>query len=302
MRYLSQKIFVFFLATTLGFGIFFEPFVYGVINIDGPSVLPRAEIFTLPTYFEKEVGSTFDLPIYLNTRNNSINTVKIELNFDPTMVSIVKSSGINSVVGIWFESSNFDNEKGKAAFSGIIPNGINTNYGLITTITLKTKQEGQTQIVLSDYSSANLNDGYGSDVILTLKGLSLKIIPKITTVIIEPISESAELKEETSNPVLQEEIIPESEDNETDGEEPDEVFKNDNNQIKKDSIFSNYLNKAFSFFGKIKDYLNPCTIEINGGNIVYVILFIYFIVILLWLLVRRIYIYFIDKRKNKIVK
>lgn len=298
MRYLSQKIFVFFLATTLGFGIFFEPFVYGVINIDGPSVLPRAEIFTLPTYFEKEVGSTFDLPIYLNTRNNSINTVKIELNFDPTMVSIVKSSGINSVVGIWFESSNFDNEKGKATFSGIIPNGINTNYGLITTITFKTKQEGQTQIVLSDYSSANLNDGYGSDVILTLKGLSLKIIP----VIVEPIPESAELKKEISNPVLREEIILESEDNEREEEEPDEVFENDNDQIKKESIFSNYLNKAFSFLGKIKDYLDPCTIEINNGNIFYIILFIYFILILLWLLVRRIYIYFIDKRKNKIMK
>ena len=137
------------------------------IVLDGPTLLPKVELYILEQEEDIPVNSTFEVPIYINTQGKSINTVKIDLNFDPEDVSIVNSSGVGSILGILFESPVYDNQNGLASITGIIPNGITTNSGLITILTFKALAVGETTITINDYSSANLNDGIGSEVILT---------------------------------------------------------------------------------------------------------------------------------------
>lgn len=149
------------------------------VYLDGPSLLPRAEIFTSPHTGDFLIGSTFEVPIYINTKGNSINTVNIKLTFDPKRLSIVSPSGGKSILGIWIEPPSYDNKKGTASFVGVIPNGIVTSSGLIATVTFKALTAGDVRINIVDSSTANLNDGVGSNVKLNLNGSYFNINPKI---------------------------------------------------------------------------------------------------------------------------
>jgi len=171
-----------FFKLSLAFlSLFFIPFFSFAelpINLDDSPLLPMAEIFITPHTGDFLVGSTFEVPIYINTGGNSINTINVKLSFDASMLSIVKPSGGKSIYGIWLEPPSYDNKKGTASFVGIIPNGIVTSSGLIATVTFKALSVGETRINLTDYSSANLNDGLGSNVKLSLNGSFYNISPK----------------------------------------------------------------------------------------------------------------------------
>jgi hypothetical protein len=176
INFLKKKILVLSIL-----GLFLIPlssFAQPVINLDGPSLLPRAEIFTTPHTGDFLVDSTFEVPIYINTGGNNINTINIKLNFDPSRLSIIKPSGGKSIFGIWLEPPSYDNKNGTASFVGVIPNGIVTSSGLIATVTFKAISVGEARINLTDYTSANLNDGVGSNVKLSLNGSFLTISPR----------------------------------------------------------------------------------------------------------------------------
>lgn len=177
--FFKKKLFKFSLIIL---GLFLLPFLslaQQAINLDGPSLLPRAEIFTSPRNGDFLVGSTFDVPIYIDTKGNSINTINLKINFDPNKLSIIKPSGGKSIFGIWLEPPSYDNKNGLASFVGVIPNGIVTSSGLIVTVTFKAISTGEARVNLVDYSSANLNDGVGSNVKLSLNGSFFNINPRI---------------------------------------------------------------------------------------------------------------------------
>jgi len=151
------------------------------INLDGPTLLPKAQLYIATSDSDIPIGSTFEVPIYINTQGKSINTVNVDLKFNPTEISVVKPSTGDSIFGIWFENPSYDNQNGTISITGIIPNGIITTNGLITTVTFKALALGDTTINITDYSSANLNDGVGSSVILSLDDAIYNIIPSIET-------------------------------------------------------------------------------------------------------------------------
>jgi hypothetical protein len=178
MIFFSKKIiapFIFFALLAVPFLSFAQP----QINLNGPSLLPRAQIFTTPHSGDFLVGATFEVPIYIDTEWNNINAVNVKLNFDPSKLTIIKSSGGTSIFGIWVEPPSYDNKNGTASFVGLIPNGIVTSSGLVSTITFKAIATGETRVNLTDYSSANLNDGLGSNVKLNLNGSVFRINPKV---------------------------------------------------------------------------------------------------------------------------
>lgn len=117
-------------------------------------------------------GSTFEVPILLNTRGLDINTVTLTINFDPNKLSIVAPSDGKSIVGLWFEPPSYDNVRGTENLGGIITNGINTNAGLITTITFKARTSGEAIVSIGANSRVLLNDGLGTDAtVKTIRGV-----------------------------------------------------------------------------------------------------------------------------------
>jgi hypothetical protein len=117
-------------------------------------------------------GSTFEVPFLINTRGADINTVTLNISYDPNKLSVVDPSGGKSIVGLWFDPPSYDNATGLESLGGIITNGITTNAGLITTITFKVRGTGETVVQINSSSRVLLNDGLGTDAnISTIRGV-----------------------------------------------------------------------------------------------------------------------------------
>lgn len=136
-------------------------------NYNAQDLLAKSEIFIAPRNGSFLVGSTFESQIYINTKGNSLNAINLKIKYDPSKLSLVNPSGGKSIFGIWVEPPYYDNKNGTAGMSGIVTDGIKTSSGLIVTMTFKVVGTGNTTVSITDQTSANLNDGYGSEVLLT---------------------------------------------------------------------------------------------------------------------------------------
>jgi hypothetical protein len=148
------------------------------INISGPLLLPKAEIFLKPQSGTYQIGNNIIVPIYINTKGYSINTISLKINFDHKKIKVISQTNGQSILSLWLEPPNFDNDNGIINLTGFIPNGIITNNGLIGVITFETIAIGQAKINFSQFTTANLNDGYGTNVFLSFGNGIYNIYPK----------------------------------------------------------------------------------------------------------------------------
>lgn len=161
-------------------GMSFVPFFVvaeEIINLEGPDLLPKAEIFITPRSGNFLVGSTFEVPVYIDTKGHNINAISLKIRFDEKKLAITKPSSGKSIFGIWTETPNYDNKNGTASLVGVIPDGIVTSSGLIGIITFKAIAAGTATISISDYTSCNLHDGFGSEAKLSLRGATYTLSP-----------------------------------------------------------------------------------------------------------------------------
>jgi len=160
---IKRSLFVIFLpiATLLVFGhVAFAQ----LINIDASKLLVKPEIYLSPRTGSFVEGTTFDVPILLNTKGVSVNGLEVRVSFDSSRLEIVRPTGGESIIGVWVEPPRFDNKKGTASYVGVITNGITTGSGLIGTITFKAKRNGRASIIIDSSSKVFLNDGLGSEI------------------------------------------------------------------------------------------------------------------------------------------
>ena len=127
-------------------------------SLSSLTVGPTTGVFT--------VGSTFNVSIFLNTAGESINAVDIHLLFPPDKLQVVSPSAGRSIIEIWTAQPSYDNQAGRLHFQGGIPSpGINTESGIISTITFRVKSTGNAVIRFGDESKVFLNDGLGTNVL-----------------------------------------------------------------------------------------------------------------------------------------
>ncbi len=69
----------------------------------------KTTLFLSPRIETVLVGSSFDVSVLLDTHNNSINTVELNLKFPSDKLTIVKPSGAKSFFSVWFESPTYSN-------------------------------------------------------------------------------------------------------------------------------------------------------------------------------------------------
>ncbi len=134
------------------------------------SVSPASGTFT--------VGSTFDVSVYLNTENQSVNAINTALSFPPDKLQLVSPSTGKSVIGVWTAQPSVNNQAGKVVLEGGVPGGIKAGNGLVTTLTFRVKSVGTATLRFLDDSKVLLHDGKGTDVLSnTSSGIYQLVLP-----------------------------------------------------------------------------------------------------------------------------
>ncbi len=134
------------------------------IRVDAQSLLQKATIFFSPRSGTFSEGTTFEVPLYVDTKGRSVNTFDLVIKYDPKKLAILQPSGSRSIIGIWVEPPSYSNTEGILKLTGVIPGGISTQSGLITTITFKAIGLGEARVSVSETSEVLANDGYGTRV------------------------------------------------------------------------------------------------------------------------------------------
>lgn len=160
------NLFNIFLITASMFFSFSFASAQDIRNYQAKDLLPRSDIFVTPRTGSFMVGSTFESQIYIDTKGNNVNAINLEINYDKNKLSLVNPSGGKSIFGIWVQPPYYDNSKGIAGMAGVITEGITTTSGLIVTMTFKVIAPGTATISISNETTVNLNDGFGSEVLI----------------------------------------------------------------------------------------------------------------------------------------
>ena len=136
----------------------------------------QAAVLTLnPVSGSFSVGSTFDVPLFLNTENESVNVIEVSLSFPPDKLQLVSPSTGRSIVSVWTAPPTFNNQTGRISLQGGIPGGVNVSSGLFTTLTFRVKGVGQAVLKFLDETKVLLNDGLGTDVLKQTQGAIYKL-------------------------------------------------------------------------------------------------------------------------------
>jgi len=125
-----------------------------------------ASFYLSPSAGTFSVGGTFDVSIFVNTGAQEVNTVEVNLKFDPKKIQIANPAVGKSFISVWVAQPSYSNTNGTITFQGGVPSpGINTSSGLVSTITFRAIAPGKTTIDILDSSKVLLNDGKGTNIL-----------------------------------------------------------------------------------------------------------------------------------------
>jgi hypothetical protein len=128
-----------------------------------------ASLYLSPNNGTFNVGSTFDVSVFVNTGDQNANAVKVEFKFDPKKLQLTNPTTGKSFISIWTSPPSYSNTDGIISFQGGAPSpGINTSSGLVSTVTFRAIAPGKAKIVFLDSSQVLLDDGFGTNVLNSL--------------------------------------------------------------------------------------------------------------------------------------
>ncbi len=160
-------------STFISFGVFAQ----NVVNINAQSLVPKANISISPHTATFQQGAKFDVSFFINTNKNSINSIDLRIKFDANKLMIASPSAGKSIIGVWPQPPVYSNTQGTAKLVGIVPGGINTESGLITTITFQAISSGEATVEINPSSQILLNDGMGTQVDAQYERGTYMIVP-----------------------------------------------------------------------------------------------------------------------------
>lgn len=154
MRHLASRILAFILV--LGGSLFLLP-VSPVAAED-----PQVNLFFSPATQTVIEGSTFEVSLYIDTNGASMSAMELMVKFPPQLMEVVSPSAGQSLIQLWLQPPSYSNVEGTARFTGLIPNGIVTESGLVTTMTFRALATGRADVSLLTGSQVLANDGLGT--------------------------------------------------------------------------------------------------------------------------------------------
>ena len=146
--------------------LIFLPLGVSAQTFEAQELLPNVSItFSPPTGTFIE-GSTFQVPILLDTKGLSVNTINLRVRYDKDRLSVIRPSGDQSIIGLWIEPPFYDNTQGIAEYVGVIPNGIVTSSGVIGTLTFTARETGVATVSLLPDSEVLYNYGLATKAVV----------------------------------------------------------------------------------------------------------------------------------------
>ncbi|KKR29115.1 MAG: hypothetical protein UT61_C0036G0006 [Candidatus Woesebacteria bacterium GW2011_GWA1_39_8] len=164
---------IIFLLSFVGFSAYAQ-----TVNLNAAKLIPHIEVSLSPSSGSFTEGSTFEVPIIINTKGFSVNSIEMRVNYDKDKLAMISSSNGVSIIGIWVEPPKYDNTRGTASYVGVVPNGITTGSGFVGIMTFKALRTGRAVVSISANSKILLNDGLGTETILDLRRSEYTIVPK----------------------------------------------------------------------------------------------------------------------------
>ncbi|MBX4186999.1 MAG: hypothetical protein KW802_01925 [Candidatus Doudnabacteria bacterium] len=123
-------------------------------------------------------GQTFVLDWFLDTEQQNINSINLKVNFSAQNLEVIAANTGNSLISLWIENPQIDNQQGKLELIGGIPNGANGNKVPIFRTVFKAKSSGQATISLDPASMVLRNDGRGTADLLKSQNRVFNIYPE----------------------------------------------------------------------------------------------------------------------------
>ncbi|MCK4782026.1 hypothetical protein KAS79_03860 [Candidatus Parcubacteria bacterium] len=137
-----------------------------------------ASLYLAPSQGTFFVGSTFSVSVYVDTKNQKINAVELDLKFPPEILQVTSPTATKSFISEWIVPPSYSNSGGTISFKGGMPEGIMTSSGLVSTITFRAKSSGKAKIEILDSSKLLLSDGKGTPIFTTnINGVYEILIP-----------------------------------------------------------------------------------------------------------------------------
>lgn len=141
-------------------------FLAGVLLALPSKAGAAASLYVEPSSGTFVLGSTFTVSLYLNTGGQSVNAIEANLRFPPDKLQVVSPTAGKSLIQVWMSQPAYSNIDGMLKFQGTVPTpGINTDAGLISTVTFRVKSLGVASLRFRDTSQVLLNDGLGTNVL-----------------------------------------------------------------------------------------------------------------------------------------
>lgn len=168
-----------------------------------------SSVFAAETFFEVknsaiQSGDQFEVKIFLNTENKSINALEGKITFPEKLLELKEIKDGNSIINFWVERPQAKN--GEIIFSGIIPGGYLNNKGLVFSVIFQALQTGSGSIGIQNLKVL-LNDGQGTAAKVKISNLQFTISPQTSSA---PLTIEA-----TKDTILPEDFKPEIAQNQT---------------------------------------------------------------------------------------
>ena len=195
----------------MNFNKFFKISTIAFLWIFIPFGAKAVHLYLDPPEGQYQPGDIFSAEIKIDTEGECINVVEANLNFSPILTAINFSRG-QSIITLWTDSPEINQEKGEISFSGGIPGGYCGRISgdpapsnLLGKIIFKIPgmivgeaEENSVEVKFLDTSQVLLNDGLGTVAELTTQEAIFKIVPQRT----EPLKEgwSEEIKKDVFSP------------------------------------------------------------------------------------------------------
>ena len=145
-------------------------------------VFVATPVFAVNLFFgaktnEVGVGQQFEVKIFVNTSEESVNAFEGKITFPSDLVKLKDIRDGNSIINFWIEKPKAENNA--IVFSGITPGGFQGDNGLLLSAIFEAKAEG---IARFEINGARVlrNDGTGSPAVLTTTPFEMTISKKIS--------------------------------------------------------------------------------------------------------------------------